>query len=225
MCAWPLTPQRTRRACRCSATSTGKNMRCARLQHWGCEVTETGGGTGATETTARVPNSGSGVGIVPHAHFRRPHAAQNMHAHVSAHGGVVTAQAHYDYFHDTLNSQVERGGQRVLTMLMYLSTPDEGACSFPQQQQQGTSGDECDCVHHTPCCVCMCGLWVGGSVCLIAWMPAHAELAPVSAAAAPVCCSCLQGVRRCSLMQNARCVCVREGVSSMHAVLAFQGCI
>jgi prolyl 4-hydroxylase len=32
-------------------------------------------------------------------------------------------EAHYDYFHDAQNSRVEAGGQRVLTVLMYLTTP------------------------------------------------------------------------------------------------------
>ena len=33
---------------------------------------------------------------------------------------------HYDFFHDDLNSQKESGGQRIATVLMYLSTPEEG---------------------------------------------------------------------------------------------------
>jgi hypothetical protein len=35
-------------------------------------------------------------------------------------------EPHYDYFHDTVNTRIENGGQRIVTMLMYLSTPDEG---------------------------------------------------------------------------------------------------
>jgi hypothetical protein len=32
-----------------------------------------------------------------------------------------------DYFHDTYNKRPENGGQRVVTVLMYLATPEEGA--------------------------------------------------------------------------------------------------
>lgn len=35
-------------------------------------------------------------------------------------------EPHFDYFHDAVNTAPDRGGQRVLTMLMYLTTPDEG---------------------------------------------------------------------------------------------------
>jgi prolyl 4-hydroxylase len=35
-------------------------------------------------------------------------------------------EAHYDYFHDPVNSRMDAGGQRVLTVLMYLSTPVRG---------------------------------------------------------------------------------------------------
>jgi prolyl 4-hydroxylase len=37
-----------------------------------------------------------------------------------------TYKPHFDYFHDDLNSQEESGGQRIATVLMYLSTPEEG---------------------------------------------------------------------------------------------------
>jgi prolyl 4-hydroxylase len=35
-------------------------------------------------------------------------------------------EPHYDYFHDSYNSRPENGGQRVVTVLMYLSSPEEG---------------------------------------------------------------------------------------------------
>jgi hypothetical protein len=35
-------------------------------------------------------------------------------------------EPHYDYFHDAVNTKIENGGQRVVTLLMYLSTPKEG---------------------------------------------------------------------------------------------------
>jgi prolyl 4-hydroxylase len=31
-----------------------------------------------------------------------------------------------DYFHDSVNADPARGGQRVVTVLMYLATPEEG---------------------------------------------------------------------------------------------------
>ena len=37
---------------------------------------------------------------------------------------AVGKQAHFDYFHDSVN--VKNGGQRVATMLMYLTDVDEG---------------------------------------------------------------------------------------------------
>lgn len=35
-------------------------------------------------------------------------------------------EPHYDYFHDAVNTSPDKGGQRVVTMLMYLTTPEEG---------------------------------------------------------------------------------------------------
>ena len=34
--------------------------------------------------------------------------------------------AHHDYFHDNVNGDAAHGGQRVATLLMYLTTPEEG---------------------------------------------------------------------------------------------------
>ncbi|KAK3240943.1 hypothetical protein CYMTET_49253 [Cymbomonas tetramitiformis] len=35
-------------------------------------------------------------------------------------------ESHYDFFHDKFNNDPSKGGQRVATMLMYLSTPESG---------------------------------------------------------------------------------------------------
>mmetsp|Transcript_10710 Transcript_10710/g.12535 ORF Transcript_10710/g.12535 Transcript_10710/m.12535 type:complete len:315 (+) Transcript_10710:107-1051(+) len=35
-------------------------------------------------------------------------------------------EAHYDFFHDKFNATPDKGGQRIATMLMYLSTPEAG---------------------------------------------------------------------------------------------------
>ncbi|KAI8465545.1 MAG: hypothetical protein J3K34DRAFT_379780 [Monoraphidium minutum] len=54
-------------------------------------------------------------------------------------------EAHTDYFHDALNAAPEVGGQRLVTVLMYLSTPEEGGETvFPdsgtQTPREGLSG-------------------------------------------------------------------------------------
>eukprot|EP00878_Enallax_costatus_P015111 GHUV01015823.1.p1 GENE.GHUV01015823.1~~GHUV01015823.1.p1 ORF type:complete len:220 (+),score=29.90 GHUV01015823.1:209-868(+) len=53
---------------------------------------------------------------------------------------------HYDTFHDQLNQRKENGGQRVVTVLMYLSTPEEGGETvFPYADQKvsGPGWSEC----------------------------------------------------------------------------------
>ncbi|KAF8057290.1 Abcc2 [Scenedesmus sp. PABB004] len=55
-------------------------------------------------------------------------------------------EAHYDYFHDDVNQRLEAGGQRVLTVLMYLSTPEEGGETvFPDSPDKvsGPGWSEC----------------------------------------------------------------------------------
>lgn len=50
---------------------------------------------------------------------------------------------HTDYFHDSVNSDPSHGGQRIATVLMYLSTPDEGGETvFPYAKGDPVSGDE-----------------------------------------------------------------------------------
>lgn len=53
---------------------------------------------------------------------------------------------HYDAFHDSVNSRRENGGQRVVTFLMYLSTPEEGGETvfpFANQKVSGPGWSEC----------------------------------------------------------------------------------
>lgn len=53
---------------------------------------------------------------------------------------------HFDYFHDDLNSQRESGGQRIATVLMYLSTPEEGGETvFPAAGVRVAGGGWSEC--------------------------------------------------------------------------------
>ena len=51
--------------------------------------------------------------------------------------GAPTPEPHHDFFYDDLNKAPEVGGQRLLTALMYLTTPEEGGETvFPQSPTQ-----------------------------------------------------------------------------------------
>uniref|UniRef100_A0A383VHQ9 procollagen-proline 4-dioxygenase n=1 Tax=Tetradesmus obliquus TaxID=3088 RepID=A0A383VHQ9_TETOB len=55
-------------------------------------------------------------------------------------------EAHYDYFHDPVNTRMEAGGQRVVTVLMYLTTPEHGGETvFPDAEKkvEGPGWSEC----------------------------------------------------------------------------------
>ncbi|KAF8063844.1 TRN1 [Scenedesmus sp. PABB004] len=53
---------------------------------------------------------------------------------------------HYDTFHDQVNQKKEFGGQRAVTMLMYLSTPDEGGETvFPYAERKVSGPGWSDC--------------------------------------------------------------------------------
>jgi prolyl 4-hydroxylase len=50
---------------------------------------------------------------------------------------------HTDYFHDKVNADPSHGGQRIATVLMYLSTPEEGGETvFPYADGDPVTGDE-----------------------------------------------------------------------------------
>ncbi|GFR41472.1 hypothetical protein Agub_g2162 [Astrephomene gubernaculifera] len=54
--------------------------------------------------------------------------------------------AHFDYFHDSMNANPEHGGQRVVTVLMYLSSVEEGGETvFPDADRKvsGEGWSEC----------------------------------------------------------------------------------
>lgn len=55
-------------------------------------------------------------------------------------------EPHFDYFHDNTNKDASHGGQRIATMLMYLSTPEEGGETvFPNagNRVSGPGWSEC----------------------------------------------------------------------------------
>eukprot|EP00889_Picochlorum_renovo_P004771 jgi/Picre1/31801/NNA_007150.t1 len=51
-------------------------------------------------------------------------------------------EPHTDYFHDKVNSDVSHGGQRIATVLMYLSTPEEGGETVFPHAEPKVEGDE-----------------------------------------------------------------------------------
>ena len=51
-------------------------------------------------------------------------------------------EAHNDYFHDAANAAPEHGGQRVATMLMYLTTAEEGGETVFPNAEEKSSGRE-----------------------------------------------------------------------------------
>lgn len=53
-------------------------------------------------------------------------------------GGHPRKEPHTDFFHDGVNAAPEAGGQRLVTALMYLSTPEEGGETvFPLAEPRG----------------------------------------------------------------------------------------
>ena len=55
-------------------------------------------------------------------------------------------EPHHDYFHDTVNPQKSNGGQRVATMLMYLTTVEEGGETvFPNAAEKVEGDNWSDC--------------------------------------------------------------------------------
>ena len=55
-------------------------------------------------------------------------------------------EPHHDYFHDTVNPQKSNGGQRVATMLMYLTTVAEGGETvFPNSAERVVGNQWSDC--------------------------------------------------------------------------------
>lgn len=55
-------------------------------------------------------------------------------------------EPHTDYFHDKVNANPSHGGQRIATVLMYLSTPEEGGETvFPNAKDKVTGEGWSDC--------------------------------------------------------------------------------
>jgi len=76
-----------------------------------------------------------------------PHPfAHPTNVHTPLHNNPKS-EAHYDYFFDALNKAPEVGGQRVITALMYLSTPEQGGETvFPLSETQSPRDGMSDCV-------------------------------------------------------------------------------
>eukprot|EP00892_Ulva_mutabilis_P008292 jgi/Ulvmu1/5835/UM025_0093.1 len=51
-------------------------------------------------------------------------------------------EPHHDFFHDKVNQAQNRGGQRIATVLMYLTTPDEGGETVFPNAAEKIAGDE-----------------------------------------------------------------------------------
>jgi len=55
-------------------------------------------------------------------------------------------EPHTDYFHDKVNTNPANGGQRIATVLMYLSTPEEGGETvFPYSKNKVSGPEWSDC--------------------------------------------------------------------------------
>lgn len=51
-------------------------------------------------------------------------------------------EPHHDFFHDPVNQAAARGGQRIATVLMYLTTPEEGGETVFPNAADKVFGDE-----------------------------------------------------------------------------------
>lgn len=55
-------------------------------------------------------------------------------------------EPHFDYFHDQVNQRPEIGGQRLMTVLMYLTTPEDGGETvFPNADKKVTGPEWSTC--------------------------------------------------------------------------------
>lgn len=55
-------------------------------------------------------------------------------------------EPHHDFFHDKMNQSPSRGGQRLATVLMYLTTPEEGGETvFPHADRKVTGPEWSEC--------------------------------------------------------------------------------
>ncbi|GFH10558.1 Fe2OG dioxygenase domain-containing protein, partial [Haematococcus lacustris] len=55
-------------------------------------------------------------------------------------------EPHFDFFHDQLNTRPENGGQRVATVLMYLTTAEEGGETvFPNADRKSSGPEWSEC--------------------------------------------------------------------------------
>mmetsp|Transcript_40660 Transcript_40660/g.90414 ORF Transcript_40660/g.90414 Transcript_40660/m.90414 type:complete len:260 (-) Transcript_40660:572-1351(-) len=92
----------------------------------------------ADEVVARIEKRVAQVSMIPMEHQE---GLQILH-----YQDGQKYEPHFDYFHDPVNARPENGGQRVATILMYLTTVDEGGETvFPNADKKSTGPEWSDC--------------------------------------------------------------------------------
>eukprot|EP00879_Flechtneria_rotunda_P011819 GHRR01012346.1.p1 GENE.GHRR01012346.1~~GHRR01012346.1.p1 ORF type:complete len:308 (+),score=60.64 GHRR01012346.1:171-1094(+) len=93
---------------------------------------------GHDEVVSRIENRVAAVTMIPAAHQEGLQVLKYVNGQ--------KYEPHYDYFSDAVNARPQRGGQRVVTVLMYLSTPEEGGETvFPDAERKVTGPGWSEC--------------------------------------------------------------------------------
>lgn len=85
------------------------------------------------DVVARIEKRVAQVSMIPVEHQE---GLQILHYHDGQ-----KYEPHFDYFHDTLNARPEMGGQRVMTILMYLTTVEEGGETVLPNAEHKSTGE------------------------------------------------------------------------------------
>ncbi|MEW5303088.1 MAG: hypothetical protein WDW38_001412 [Sanguina aurantia] len=91
-------------------------------------------GKAQDEIVARIEKRVAQVSMIPIDHQE---GFQILHYHDGQ-----KYEPHFDYFHDSVNARPENGGQRVITILMYLSTVEEGGETVMPNADKKMSGPD-----------------------------------------------------------------------------------